>query len=73
MYPLCPYSRRVALTEWLALAVFPGGLVILSVTSFWLSVGLIRQRRNLEATVVFVAFLGLSFVVWTLYRFFTGP
>lgn len=57
----------------LPLLVFPGGLVILAAASFCLFVGLVRQGRNLEAAVAFLAFLALVSVLWVLYRFFTSP
>ena len=61
------------IADWLALLVFPGGLVILTLACFWLFVGLVRQGRTLEASVAFLAFLGLGSVVWLLHRFFISP
>ena len=60
------------LTDWLSLLVFPGGLVVLSLACLGLFVGLVVQRRNLEAAVALVLWLVLGFVLWILYRFFTS-
>ena len=60
------------LSDWLSLLVFPGGVVVLSLACLGVFVGLVVQRRNLEAAVSLVAFLVLAFVLWILYRFFTS-
>ncbi len=62
----------MTITDWLAPAVFPGGLLILTVTCLWLSVALFRRGRDAEGAIVFVAFVALAIVVWVLYRFFAG-
>lgn len=63
----------VTLVDWLALAVVPGGLVVLAATCLWASVALTGQGRNMAAAVVFLAFLTLVCVLWLLYNFFTSP
>jgi hypothetical protein len=59
----------VRLADWLALLVFPGGLLVLTAACLWLFVGLVRQRRNREAAVAFITFVALVSAVVVLSLF----
>ena len=58
------------LGDWLALLLFPGGLLVLTAACLWLFVGLLRQRRNREAAVAFITFVALVSAVVLLAVFF---